>query len=136
MLLYYCFSNPKCLEKLRDEIDEFIKSDEDICEANIKKMIYLDAVFYETIRMHTPAVGVFPRCVTKDYFMKEVKISKDTIINASFLGIQYNPRIYEEPFEFKPERWISADGAKVSPKPYTWLTFSGGPRTCIGRHAA
>ena len=136
MLLYYCFSNPKCLEKLREEVDEFIKSDEDIREDNIKKMRYLDGVFAETTRMHSPAIGVFPRCVTKDYFMKEVQIKKDTIVNASFLGTQYNPRIYDEPFEFRPERWISADGAKLSPKPYTWLTFSGGPRTCIGRHVA
>ena len=99
-------------------------------------MGFLDAVFYETLRMHAPAINSLFRTVTKEYFMKEVKISKDTIITNMFLGTQYNPRIYEEPFEFKPERWIATDGTKILPKPYTWLTFSGGPRTCIGRSTA
>ena len=35
-----------------------------------------------------------------------------------------------------PERWIKDDGEMRYPKPYTWLTFSAGPRVCIGRQLA
>ena len=85
--------------------------------------------------MHIPTNPI-PREVINDYYIKDVKINKGTLINPDFLAIMYSPNTYEEPFEFKPERWIAADGTKIQPKPYTWLPFSAGIRSCIGRQLA
>lgn len=48
----------------------------------------------------------------------------------------YSEKNYDEPFKFIPERWIKEGGEMIYPKPYTWLTFSAGPRVCIGRQLA
>lgn len=38
-----------------------------------------------------------------------------------------NPEIYREPDRFMPQRW-----ATIDPSPFEYLTFSAGPRMCIG----
>ena len=48
----------------------------------------------------------------------------------------YYSKNYENPLEFKPERWMTEDGKPWVPKPYTMLTFSAGPRSCVGKQLA
>ena len=40
--------------------------------------------------------------------------------------------------EFRPERWLSADGARFEPAKdaYRFVAFNGGPRTCLGKDLA
>jgi cytochrome P450 len=38
-----------------------------------------------------------------------------------------NPAVYDEPEEFRPERFL--DG---SPATYSWIPFGGGVRRCLG----
>ncbi|KAG9223608.1 hypothetical protein CCMSSC00406_0009239 [Pleurotus cornucopiae] len=60
-----------------------------------------------------------------------ISILKGTKIIVDMVGVQYNPRYFDEPEKFKPSRWegISADSE-------TFTAFSFGPRTCIGRKFA
>ena len=58
------------------------------------------------------------------------------IIFPLILASQYNPTYYENPFNFDPERWMKEDGSIKNPEPFTWIPFSAGPRTCIGRQLA
>jgi cytochrome P450 len=39
--------------------------------------------------------------------------------------------IYPEPSEFRPERFIEAEGGRA-PGTYTWIPFGGGIRRCLG----
>ena len=39
--------------------------------------------------------------------------------------------IYPEPNEFRPERFIEAEGGRA-PGTYTWIPFGGGIRRCLG----
>ena len=38
-----------------------------------------------------------------------------------------DPRVYDEPTRFRPDRW-----SRISPTPFDYLAFSGGPRMCPG----
>ncbi|KAF9493461.1 cytochrome P450 [Pleurotus eryngii] len=60
-----------------------------------------------------------------------IAILKATKIIVDMVGIQYNPRYFDEPEKFKSSRWegISADSE-------IFTAFSFGPRTCIGRKFA
>ena len=60
MMTYFCIMNPEVLEKLLVEIQENIIDGELDHEA-IKKMTYLDAIFYESVRLHTPFNAILPR---------------------------------------------------------------------------
>jgi cytochrome P450 len=49
-------------------------------------------------------------------------------------AIQRDPRFFEEPNTFHPERWTE-DLISSLPK-YAYFPFGGGPRACIGNYFA
>jgi cytochrome P450 len=48
--------------------------------------------------------------------------------------MQRDPRYFDQPEEFRPERW-AGDQIKQLPK-YAYFPFGGGPRLCIGNSFA
>lgn len=51
------------------------------------------------------------------------------------MGIQRDPRFYDEPLKFKPERFLN-DGSDKCKMPYSFIPFSAGHRNCIGQKFA
>ena len=100
-------------------------------------MKYLNCVFHETLRIYQPANGIFFREAQYDHYLNDVPIKKGTVMALSSLSCHYNEKNFENPFEFIPERWEKGEGNNIMvPKPYSWLPFSAGARSCIGQHLA
>jgi len=59
---------------------------------------------------------------------QEIRVGDKVALFA--YGAHHNPKYWEEPETFMPERWLG-DAAKKR-KPYTYLPFGGGKRSCIG----
>jgi cytochrome P450 len=59
---------------------------------------------------------------------KEVKAG-DRVVLFGY-GAQHNPKFWDEPEEFRPERWMGG-GAKKQVK-YSYIPFGAGKRSCIG----
>lgn len=136
MMIYYLIMHPNVREKLLEEIQRVIKNDDDIVYEKVKEMIYLDCVIHECLRIYQPANGIFIREATQDHMLGDLKILKGTLIMISSLSNHYNAAHFENPTEFRPERWLGEDGKLKNPKPFSWLTFSAGPRSCIGKQLA
>jgi cytochrome P450 len=73
----------------------------------LKKLTYTDWVQFETTRLFDVANGLFLRIALEDHFIKDVPITKGTIVTAQPTGNHYNEKYFKEPFEFRPERWES-----------------------------
>ncbi|XP_015963056.1 cytochrome P450 89A2-like [Arachis duranensis] len=93
-------------EKLFDEIKKVVKSEEDIEEEHLKRMPYLEAVVLETLRRHPPGHFILPRAVIEDTIMDGYVIPKDAIVNFLVAEIGWDPNVWEDPMEFKPERFL------------------------------
>ena len=52
MMVYYSVSRPEVVERLREEAVHL--EGKDISVEGLKKVTYLDAMFYETMRLYTP----------------------------------------------------------------------------------
>ena len=74
-----------------------------------------------------------PKICVKDHFLKGIPIKEDTVFHNQPIGIHYSDEYYKDPLEFRPERW---QGECDSLPPFSLVGFSGGPRTCIGKHLA
>jgi len=46
--------------------------------------------------------------------------------------LHHNPKLWEDPEKFDPERWLAKDGVKKKYHAYQYIPFLLGPRNCIG----
>jgi cytochrome P450 family 135 len=87
---------------------------------------YMTAVVNETLRVR-PVVPIVVRMLQGELQVGGYRLPKGTRVVPSIYLTNRNPRVYEEPKEFRPERFL-VDG----PETFSWIPFGGGIRRCIG----
>jgi cytochrome P450 family 6 len=132
--LHELAKNPEIQRKVQGEIDEKFRLTEDGGElySTIKSLKYLEACMFETLRKYTPLPLLNREC-SKDYKVpdSDFVIRKGTPVVIPIFGLQRDPEIYENPLEFKPERFLNnPSGSNVDGSYY--LPFGEGHRVCIG----
>jgi len=130
--------NLEAMEKTRKEAMQFLNKDvSQITMDDLNKMEYTTAVLKESLRMWTPAPLVFMRQSLRDHTLEGVPIKKGDLVNVSFISNFYDPKYFEDPETFNPDRWNDKDQDKMlKQNAYIFTPFSGGPRNCLGQHLA
>jgi cytochrome P450 len=88
---------------------------------------YLDATINEILRLRPVLPNAEPRLVKQAVEIGGVRYPPGAVLMASVYLIQHDPEIYEDPYAFRPERFLGA-----APSSTTWLPFGGGRRRCLG----
>jgi cytochrome P450 len=101
--------------------------------ADLPQLPYTEMVVTEAMRVYPP-VYAFGREAVQACTLGGYRIpARMTVIVSQWL-MHHDPRYWDSPEEFRPERW--ADGlAKRLPK-FVYFPFGGGPRICIGNSFA
>ena len=86
----------------------------------------LAATCDEALRMH-PIVPIFRRRVTRDARIGGHDLRAGTLLSPAVLLTHYDPAVFAEPDEFRPERFV---GRRYSPSEF--MPFGGGSRRCLG----
>ena len=86
----------------------------------------IEATITEAMRSR-PVVPIVGRRVSLPWRLGEYAVPAATPVLISILLLHHREDLYQEPFEFRPERW---DGRK--PGTYEWIPFGGGIRRCLG----
>ncbi|THG15591.1 hypothetical protein TEA_009139 [Camellia sinensis var. sinensis] len=81
-----------------------------INEDDLHKMSYLKAVVLEGLRRHPPGHFVLPHTVTKDVELESYQVPKGTMVNFMVAEMGWDPKVWDEPMEFKPERFLTNSG--------------------------
>ncbi len=72
----------------------------------------------------------------KDHYLgNDIQIKKDTVIGVNILEMHYNPDVFENPFEYNPDRWFDEKNLQKMNK-NIFIPFAIGPRKCIGEKLA
>lgn len=93
---------------------------------------YFYFLFYlETMRKYSIA-SITMRKALRDYKVpnSDLLIEKDMIVVVPIDAIHHDPEIYDNPSEFRPERFHPNEVNKRHAM--SWLPFGEGPRNCIG----
>ena len=130
-IFYDLAMNQGAQDNLYEEIIEAGKDTNKLSYDTLQNLPYLDAVIHESLRRHAP-IATLERVCTKDYKVPNSKIviRKGEFVRLNNVGIMMDPEIYPNPSEFNPERFLKEYAADRNP--YSFLTFSLGPRNCIG----
>lgn len=101
--------------------------------ADLPNLPYLEAVVWEALRLYPPAYAVGRQAIG-ECEIGGYRVPAGAAVTASQWVMHRDPRYFERPEEFHPERWL--DGlAKRLPK-FAYFPFGGGPRICIGNQFA
>ncbi|KAJ8675515.1 hypothetical protein QAD02_011301 [Eretmocerus hayati] len=140
MLTHELAINPDIQKKLQDEIDQAWKeTNGKPTYESINKMLYLDAVFNESVRFHTQAFFLDRMCMKAFELPPALPGAKPFIIPPGTNiwipagPIHKDPKYYENPETFDPDRYYEK---KVTINDATNMGFGIGPRSCIGNRFA
>lgn len=85
--------------------------------------------------MYPPVGTDFRICIEDDVLPTGRQVSAGMLMLSPTYAIGRNPELFEDPDEFKPNRWLSGDKVDFVSE-YTMPIFWGGPRICLGKEAA
>jgi retinoid hydroxylase len=96
----------------------------------LKQMTYLDRVLREVERMYPPIGGGF-RGVVEEFEFNGYRVPKGWQVLYRIPEAHFDKEIYPAPDAFDPDRF-NPDRYEYKPSDYTFVTYGGGSRICIG----
>ncbi len=124
--------HPEVAERIHAEVDAVLQGKTPTPDT-LQQLPWLQASLKEAMRLYPPAAVLMTRRTIKDVKVGSWTLSKGQLIAFTPYVIQRDPRWFESPDEFKPERFLP--GAPDVPRG-AWMPFGTGPRVCIGQHFA
>lgn len=120
--------NPSIMKKAQEEVRRVVGNKLKVDESDLDQMTYLKCIVKETLRHHS---GIIPRQTTTSIKLEGYDIPSNTKVLINAWGIQRDPRIWEKPDDYIPERFIdNPTDFKSQDKKY--IPFGFGRRVCPG----
>ncbi|XP_062102604.1 cytochrome P450 81Q32-like [Humulus lupulus] len=123
-------NHPEILKKAKAEIDEQIGEQQLIEEQDLSKLPYLHNIISETLRLFPAAPMLLPHFSSEDCTVEGYDIPRDTMVLVNVWAIHRDPKQWDDPKSFKPERFESSDCNKHL------MSFGLGRRACPGNGLA
>nr|AGI98132.1 cytochrome P450 [Narcissus tazetta] len=123
--------HPEIIEKATEELDRVVGKTRWVEEKDIQSLPYLESVIKETMRLHPVLPLLIPRLAREDSTYEGYDIPAGTRVFVNVWSIGRDPSMWDDPEEFRPERFI---GKEISLKGqnYELLPFGAGRRMCPG----
>uniref|UniRef100_A0A7N0TQS3 Cytochrome P450 n=1 Tax=Kalanchoe fedtschenkoi TaxID=63787 RepID=A0A7N0TQS3_KALFE len=122
-------NHPRVLEKAREEVDTCVIPGQLIDDSDVPKLSYLRCVINETQRLYPSAPLLVPHCSSADCVVNGYKVPKKTIMIVNAWAVHRDGAVWDEPDEFKPERFEGFEGERDG---YRFIPFGVGRRSCPG----
>ncbi|XP_002989019.2 cytochrome P450 71A1 [Selaginella moellendorffii] len=127
--------NPGTLQELRQEIQNIVGDERLVEESDLQKLHYLRAVIKETFRLHPAAPLMAPHESIDDCELQGYKIPRKTWLMVNLWSLGRDPRSWESPEAFKPERFLGSS-IDVKGNDFELIPFGSGRRICAGMSLA
>ncbi|MBW4528705.1 MAG: cytochrome P450 [Phormidium tanganyikae FI6-MK23] len=122
--LYWIHQRPEVHEKLRQELAGLGANPDPNA---IFRASYLTAVCCEALRLYPVVMLALNRIVKSPLEILGYRLEPGTVIIPCIYLTHQREKLYPEPKQFRPERFLERQFA-----PYEYLPFGGGNRRCIG----
>ncbi|CAC5390599.1 CYP4B1 [Mytilus coruscus] len=112
-------------DKVYKEVNGVIGNKQYVDCEDISKMKHLSCFLKEIMRHHTP-VPVISRMLDEPCVIEGVELPSGTFIDMAIHHAHHHPDVWEDPWEFKPEKFVGDKHHDMDP--YSFTPFSAGPR--------
>lgn len=143
---YHLSCHKEAMAKVRAEHDAVLGPDPlragEVLQATpslINQMPYTSAVIKETLRLNPPASSVRAGAPDRPIVHPVTNMHYPTdgwVLMSASHAVNNNPRYYDNPDKFNPDRWFDEDGNAAHATKSTYRPFELGPRNCIGQELA
>ncbi|KAG8493479.1 hypothetical protein CXB51_010866 [Gossypium anomalum] len=128
-------NQPEILQKATEEIERVVGNQRWVQESDIPGLNYVKSCAKEAFRIHPISPFNLPHVSNADAIVAGYFIPKGSHVLLSRLGLGRNPKVWDEPLGFKPERHMK-DGCieevDLTETELRFISFSTGRRGCMG----
>ncbi|KAJ9553100.1 hypothetical protein OSB04_017145 [Centaurea solstitialis] len=118
------------MSKIAEEIKREINTDK-ISDFELSKLPYLQASIKEAMRLHPPVPLLLPHMAAETCEVMNYTIPKNSKIFVNLWAMGRDPKVWDDPLSFKPERFIDSK-LDVKGQDFELLPFGSGRRMCPG----
>lgn len=134
---YFVCTHPQVYQRLKMEIRDALKSEEDISWQNVRHLKYLEATINEALRLFPPSGASQQRMVPAGGAVIDgYYIPAGKTVAVSPWSSTRSRLNFQEPDAFRPERWLDEDEKHANDRLAASVPFGNGPRVCVGRNLA
>ncbi|CAK6974741.1 steroid 17-alpha-hydroxylase/17%2C20 lyase [Scomber scombrus] len=133
-ILAYLLHHPEVQERVQRELDEHVGSDRAVCVSDRSRLPYLDCVINEGMRIRPVSPVLIPHTAMTDSSIGGHSVSRGTRVLVNMWSIHHDPKHWDKPDLFNPDRFLDDQGQRVTP--HCFLPFGAGPRVCVGESLA
>ncbi|KAF5195189.1 Cytochrome p450 [Thalictrum thalictroides] len=126
-------NNPQVIKKAQAEIDAHVEKGRLLNESDINNLPYLHCIINETLRMYPAGPLLVPHESSEDCVVGGFNIPRTTMLLINMWQIQNDPKLWDEPTKFKPERFEGLEGTRDG---FKFMPFGSGRRGCPGEGLA
>ncbi len=130
--LWLCLSrNPEARRRMEAEVDEVLEGRVPTFE-DADRLPWTSACLQEAMRLYPP-VPAFTRVAAGPDEIDGVKIARGSDIIIATSLMHRNPRLWENPEGFDPERFMPGAPSAVGRPRLAFMPFGAGRRICVGQ---
>lgn len=128
--LYLLATHPTVLQRVQQQLRDTFPN-RVIEPHQLGQLAFLEPIIKETLRLYPPSHALVRDALADDHIQTTTIRPKDTLYISAF-GIHRNPRYWQQPEAFLPERFEKP----AFVHPYQYVPYGAGKHTCIGRYLA
>uniref|UniRef100_A0A0D3F5X5 Uncharacterized protein n=2 Tax=Oryza TaxID=4527 RepID=A0A0D3F5X5_9ORYZ len=122
---------PRVMTKVQAEVRQALQGKVTVTEDDIVGLNYLKMVIKETLRLHCPGPLLVPHRCRETCKVMGYDVLKGTCVFVNVWALGRDPKYWEDPEEFKPERFENSD-MDYKGNTFEYLPFGSGRRICPG----
>ncbi|XP_065874586.1 cytochrome P450 81Q32-like [Euphorbia lathyris] len=126
-------NHPHVMHKAYAEIEAIVGTNRLLDEADLPHLSYLQNIITETFRLFPPVPLLLPHKSSADCTVSGFHVPRGTMLLVNTWSMNRDPRLWEEPEKFRPERF---EGGESEGCNYKLLPFGAGRRACPGAGVA
>ncbi|CAN1273736.1 Demethylepipodophyllotoxin synthase [Linum perenne] len=136
-LLSLLVNHPDVLSKAQIELVNIVGYERQVQESDLHNLVYLNAIVKETLRLYPPGPLAVPHQAMEDCTVAGHMIKEGTRLIVNISKIQRDPKIWPNPDEFQPDRFLTTHkDIDVKGQNFELIPFGSGRRMCPGLNFA